>query len=377
MDEKKLIYICKPYASVFESQVIEYLILLKKRRVFKEIILLLGVKDEKDFDIQGFVQKYSLDIKIFKLYPNYTFFKGIQYVAIRKKLEAVLDQNSIIHLRTELLSKAVYKVVRKNPNKNIKVITDVRGAVYEETLLYKSYNPLLKKLKLWAHRKNLAELKDNTDIISCVSLELKNYVIERTGIDGSKVFVNHCLAGSNFNFVDTVRSNYRELLGIKENEVLFLFSTGGGGNWQNTSDIISKIAEKGYRILNLSRQKIEHENVINLFVPYDEVPKYLNAVDIAIVWRDNNVVNQVASPVKFSEYVCSGLPVIANDGVCLIKNYIQITGFGELINSFDDINEEVVAKLEMLNREEISSKGRELYASKTIIDQYIKMYHQF
>ena len=45
----------------------------------------------------------------------------------------------------------------------------------------------------------IAKLFD-TDIISCVSLELKNYVIERSGIDGSKVFVNHCLAGSNFNF---------------------------------------------------------------------------------------------------------------------------------------------------------------------------------
>ena len=86
--------------------------------------------------------------------------------------------------------------------------------------------------------------------------------------------------------------------------------------------------------------------------------------------------NQVASPVKFSEYVCSGLPVIANDGVCLIQNYIQNTGFGEIINSFDDINEKLVTKLKKLNRGEISFKGAELYASNTIIDQYIKMYHQ-
>jgi len=48
-------------------------------------------------------------------------------------------------------------------------------------------------------------------------------------------------------------------------------------------------------------------------VPYEEVTKYLNAVDFAVVWRDNNIVNKVASPVKFSEYVCTGLPVIANN----------------------------------------------------------------
>jgi len=116
--------------------------------------------------------------------------------------------------------------------------------------------------------------------------------------------------------------------------------------------------------------------VITLFVPYEEVPKYLNAVDVAVVWRDNDIVNQVASPVKFSEYICSGLPVIANDGVSLIKNYIQETGFGVVINSFDDINEKLVNKLNMLNRDEISIKGAELFSSETIIDQYIKMYHQ-
>ena len=155
---------------------------------------------------------------------------------------------------------------------------------------------------------------------------------------------------------------------------MFLFSTGGGGNWQNTSDIITKIADKGYKILNLSRQKIDKKNVINLFVPYEEVPKYLNAVDLAVVWRDDNIVNNVASPVKFSEYVCVGLPVIANNGVRLIENYINETKYGQVIDGFDEIDDQLVENFISLDREKISEEGFNKYSSKTIIDQYLSMY---
>lgn len=375
MMTKRLIYISSPYSSVFSSQVIEYLKELKKKDFFSEIILLVGIRKKNDINLVPLEECSDFKVVFFKRYANYHLYKKIQQIELSKTLNKLLKENTIIHVRTESLSRALYPIIKKSHHTKIKLITDVRGAVYEETLLYKKLKPILFQLKLHQHKKNLKSLGKNTDAVSCVSSRLKEYIIERTPIEKNMVFVNHCLAGKNFFYSEKIRKEYRDKMGIKEKEVLFLFSSGGDANWQNTTSTISNIADKGYKILNLSRQNIEQKNVINLFVPYDEVPKYLNAVDIAVIWRKNDIVNNVASPVKFSEYVCLGLPVIANDGVCMINEYIDKTNFGKIINKFDDINEDLITSLIKLDRKEISNYAFDHFSYNAIIDQYLLTYN--
>lgn len=375
MEEKRLIYISETGSSVFESQVLELLEEIQKSNFFFEIILLIGAKKGED-NSKGLEMLKDTNIKInyFKLYPNYHVFKYVQKKELKNALSDKIDKEAVIHIRSEFLAQIIKQSIRKNNGAQIKILTDVRGAVYDETLLYKKFNPVLFQLKLYQHKTNMKLLSRGTDYISCVSSKLKNFVIQRTLIERNKVFVNSCLAGKNFLFSEKIRKDYRSKVGVEENEILFLFSTGGDGNWQNTASTVTNIANKGYKILNLSKKEIKHNNVINLFVPYLEVPKYLNAVDIAIVWRNNDIVNNVASPVKFSEYTCSGLPVIANDGVDLIKSYILDTGFGEIIDNFDNINSSLVEKLMKLDRYEISDSARKKYSSKLIATKYLTIY---
>jgi len=54
------------------------------------------------------------------------------------------------------------------------------------------------------------------------------------------------------------------------------------------------LAEKGFKVLNLSKKEILHNNIINRFIGYSEMPEYLNAADCAIIWRDKSVVKKVA-----------------------------------------------------------------------------------
>ncbi len=374
MKIKRLIYISSPYSSVFSSQVIEYLNELKKKDFFSEIYLLVGIRKKDDIKLVPMKACSELKVLFFKRYANYHLYKKIQQIELSKTLNKLLKDNTIIHLRNESLSKIVYPIIKNSKQKNVKIVTDVRGASYEEWLFYKKSKSLLFYLKIYQHKRNMKGLNANTDLISCVSDKLKEYVIERTPIEEDRVFVNHCLAGKNFSYSEKIRKEYRDKMGIKKNEVLFLFSSGGDGNWQNTTSTITNIADKGYKILNLSRQIIEQKNVINLFVPYEEVPKYLNAVDIAVIWRKNDIVNNVASPVKFSEYVCLGLPVIANDGVCLINDYIDKTNFGKIINKFDDIDDELINHLMKLNKSAITDYTYSHFSSHAIINNYLSMY---
>lgn len=376
MTKKRLIYVSSSLDSVFESQVLQYLIELRKKNFFSEIYLLAGIKKKNDKKLVAFNGNIDLTIIPFKLYPNYHFFNKIQNYEFKKVLKNLLTEDTIVHVRGFSFSEGLYSIIKRSKFNNIKLITDSRGAVYEETLLYKKLKPIFFQLKLHQLRRNLSRLNRNTDAISCVSTSLKEYTLRRTPIAHDKIFVNHCLAGNNFSFSKSTRKEYRDKLGVKENEILFLFSTGGDGNWQNTTKIISNIADKGYKILNLSKQIINNKNIINLFVPYEEVPKYLNAVDLAVIWRKNDIVNNVASPVKFSEYICSGLPVIGNDGIDLVNKYVEETGFGVIIEDYEELNFELIEKLLKIDRQKISDNACKHFSSDTVIDGYHKIYEK-
>ena len=68
---------------------------------------------------------------------------------------------------------------------------------------------------------------------------------------------------------------------------------------------------------------------------YHEVNSYLNAADAGFLLREQNPLNEVASPTKFAEYCLTGLPVIMQNTVKdafemarSLGNLIELTDFG-------------------------------------------------
>lgn len=372
--KKKLIYVS---ISGFESQVLNPLKEVEKSKIFDTITLLVGEKDDAKYtDLLEKNQGTDIEIIRFKKYPNYHFYTGAQSTEFKRIFSNDLSDNSIIHIRGDFFALAIKKAVKKLKYNNVKIVSDVRGASYEETQIYgKSKFPFY-QFKLYQQKKNRNLLRFNNDYISCVSQKLKEYVVGNSKMDPNKVFINHCIAGGQFNYSKEIRDTYRNKLGVNDTDVLFLFMTGGNSNWQNTDEVINSIADRGYKILNLSKKEIIHKNVINLFVPYREVHKYLNASDIGVIWRNDDVVNNVACPIKFSEYACCGLPIVANNGVDIINNYISKTGFGLTIKNFTDITDENVKKLISFDRNEINKYASSLFSLKVISDRYIAMYKE-
>lgn len=131
--------------------------------------------------------------------------------------------------------------------------------------------------------------------------------------------MNSCLVDDSFTYNKVERIATRKILNLKDDEALLVFASGGTALWQNNKQII-KIAKKGVKVLNLSKIEIKHKNILNKFVPYHKMASYLSAADVAFIWRDKSSVNEVASPVKFSEYLACGLPVIHNGTIDLINN---------------------------------------------------------
>jgi len=190
-----------------------------------------------------------------------------------------------------------------------------------------------------------------------------------------KIFINPCLAGKLFVYSADQRNHFRKLIGINENEKLLVFSSGGESLWQNNQELVN-IAIKGFKILNLSKVNIDHSNIITKYVKYEEVAGYMSAADVAVIFRENSIVNKVASPVKFSEYLCSGLPVISNKNVDVIERCIKNTGYGLLIDSMDDITLEAVDKLCAISRNKISEYGRKYFGIESVAESYLKIYNE-
>jgi len=173
------------------------------------------------------------------------------------------------------------------------------------------------------------------------------------------------------------REEIRKKFRINKGEILLIFSSGGTANWQN-NDIIISLANKGIKVLNLSQKEIQHKNIINKFVSYEEVYKYLSAADCAFIWRDKSIVNEVASPVKFSEYMACGLPVVHNGTVDLITNITEEGVDGMLIESISDIEVQTIKRF-LLNsdRQKISAKGLGFFEINKIVLSYKQIYAEF
>jgi len=373
MKTNYLIYFCNGISSVFDSQVITLLKAIQDKNIFKKTYLFLGIRNEKQKN--EFLTREAhpeIEIVFFKSYPNYPFFNFFNRKSIKNALksQSINLKEVIFHTRGEMLVCYLGKILGANYYKNI--LPDVRGASVEEIEEFADSNEVLKSLKILNNKKAIRSV-NKFHKISVVSYSLKEYLINNYNIDQEKIVVTPCLAGPDFRYDDVIRESTRNEMNLSKEDKVIVFSSGGLANWQNVS-VLTKLAEKGFKVLNLSKKNISHRNVINRFNNYNEMPHYLNAADVAIIWRNESIVNKVASPVKFSEFVCCGLPVISNRSVDMISEFITRNMCGLLLESIDDLDMNTINNFNQNDRKRISESAILNFGIDTIVNQYLKTY---
>jgi glycosyltransferase involved in cell wall biosynthesis len=362
----KIIYISNSIDSAFNSQVLELLAFLIKQNV--NVNLIVCAKKEPNISIDG------LTVYCYKSVPDYP---GVEIYHKRKLKEIFskigIDEHTIIHTRGHL--PAYFSLLALAQSlKNIKILPDFRGVIIEEIKQYYALNPLLKMLKLRLFESAYKKMH-LVNSFSAVSKALKNYVIEKCGSKEFS-FINTCISGDNFIFDKAIRELYRDKLNINKGEILLVFSSGGNGNWQQSDEIIEYLKALPIKILVLGSTGESTSQITRLKVPYTEVAYYLNAADVGILFRRKDMVNHVAAPIKFSEYMSCGLPVIANDSIDSVVEIIEQTGMGKIINEPKCINMEVIQKLLKMDREEISRKALNQFGINKIGSQYLDCYYE-
>ncbi|MCB9188167.1 MAG: hypothetical protein H6599_02685 [Flavobacteriales bacterium] len=114
-----------------------------------------------------------------------------------------------------------------------------------------------------------------------------------------------------------------------------LVYSGGTGPWQSF-ELVVKMLRKWLKdhengeVLFMTRENVLIDELISefperverKFVGHEEVKKELSSCDYGILIREDRVTNQVASPVKFAEYLSAGLKILISEG---IGDYSELT----------------------------------------------------
>lgn len=372
MKNSRYIYINIGDCSVLESQVLE-LIQYVRNNYNIDVLLLQGYQSEKEKErILQKLAKYHIPVQWFRSYPKYW---GIWWLTKQSFLNLWksihVDSVDFFHARG-FESGVLVKQYLTKKNMLHHLLVDVRGVPIEEHELY-GKNSIKIVLKKFFYLEIIKQLQyKQQPKITVVSNTLKMYLIQKYNFEDKMITIHPNICSKKFIFDKDARTQIRKDLNIQDGELLFVCSTGGGAAWQNDQELLMKIVDTGCKILNLSPHQILHPNICNMVVPFEQMPKYLSAADVAILWREDNPVNNVASPSKFSEFATMGLYVIHNGTVGLAEHYINTTKAGCIISN---VGEFIMPDISYINehRDTWIKQGAKWFGIANISHDYLKV----
>ena len=384
--------------SVFDSQIYTYCHLLNENSLKVRLI-----NCDTNISSKEYIDKM-------KLYSNCNTFKVISFpknkkidFLINKRLinkvinlineENQTDEKIILHCRGlfgSLIGLKVRGVLKKKFN--IKIISDFRGAVIDEYLLRHKNKGILYKILLKFLIIKINNIQSNvcknSDYILCVTKKLEEYLKNRYIINCCVSIIPTCIDSNKSRFDSEIRTKIRNEMKI-DNKFIVVYC-GGGQSYQKPKELITAFIKISERIENaffliLSKDEEIFKTALNKFnvdkskylirsVPYNDVYKYLSAADLAILLRDSDNVNKVASPTKFAEYINCNLPVFISHNIGDIDEINARYNVCIYEEDIDDINIKIDEIKE--KQEDFKLLVQDYYEWKKSINSIITIYNK-
>jgi hypothetical protein len=399
--ERKNVYISNVAVdgTVFQTQVLDWIHLYQMHNLKFELIQIFQVKD---IIRPAYVKKQLIDIrKGTKLFTGYLYMfpsRSPLYIVnaliiFCKIFKYLFKYQEVLIFSRALIGKEIGFLQRISPIKLL-FYYDARGAGAEENKYNaaKNHDYSLKKYKIIADTYYL-EYKTlfAANKIFVVSRVLQKYLQDTYNMYNKKFVYYPCLSDpSKFYFSPHLRKEIRTKLQINDQTKVFIYS-GGTGTWHMSERLFSFFIQllkhdNSFLMLCLSKDQIAVEKILaglpevghkflSLSVTNEEVNKYLNAADYGFLFRENTIMNNVASPTKFAEYMLCGLPVLISEGIGDYSDYVIKHDLGILINESILNNPEKFDfeyfKAKNFDRMYISDFGKKNFSKNSIINKII------
>ena len=218
----------------------------------------------------------------------------------------------------------------------------------------------------------------HADFYSAVSSKGAELLQTGYGQSGASV-VPSCVDYETFEQHTSARNETRRELGFSEDDIVVVYS-GGTHRYQLIPQML-RIWERmatntSVKFLLMTHKtgsdplllpEVLGDRLVTLEASRDQVPRYLGAADIGFLLRAPHPLNQVASPIKFAEYLAAGLAIVASPGIGDDSDLVVEHLLGVLVNA-DAPDEAAIDCLGLVeamksDRVQYSDRSRELAQS--------------
>ena len=227
-----------------------------------------------------------------------------------------------------------------------KVIFDARGAYHAELT---EYNVISNK-KIISQIKNIENKAIScSDYRLAVSEALVGYWKKNYGYNSQNHVVIPCTLSSDFIFEFPTQNqlkNLKQQTTFLKNEDIVLVYSGSSAGWQSFTLLEEWLlnAFKNNEHLKLimltnhppqnSTFFDEYKNrIYTKWLQPTEVKNMLLIADYGLMYREDTVTNQVASPVKFAEYLSCGLQIITSTNLGDFSDFVKTKNCGFVLPS--------------------------------------------
>lgn len=296
-----------------------------------------------------------------------------------RRFMANCHETVILHCRG--VTAAHYGLRLRAIHPQCRVVFDCRGITTAE-MLHRHGVESPKDLPLRARRRYqkvefyMREGVLRSDSIICVSKAMASYIYDKYDVDRNRLSVIPCLVDYlAYINVPRQREEMRAQLGLSD---LFVFVyCGGMASWQRVREIVrlyKKLCISGMRkhflVLttaprsfdNICKEEGLNDNQYTLMhVAQEHVPSYLGAGDMGFLLRDGSLVNRVASPVKFAEYMAAGVPVLMSPEIGDLSSAGLRQGVAAMVPSLEP-NKEGLRTLDLFCTNVV--RHRDMYAAR-------------
>lgn len=286
------------------------------------------------------------------------------WLALRQALPCIRElsrggRRVILHCRGPLGTHIGLQLRDALSPSRIRVIADFRGLSVDEIKMLAGRRATAGRLRnlaavVLSYRRAAlaaeleAEACERADGLTCVSKALRTELALRYGIaDDVASVVPTC---TSFPFVKGKELEHRRAAAQQRLQLQGRFVVAYSGSmhpWQVPGDVVlafraCRAARNDAHLLLLtlapevarsvlSSYEVPSDQFTLLELPHAEVQQALAAANAGLLLRRSSPVNRVASPIKFAEYLASGVPVIASKGIGDLDALIPAFGLGELI----------------------------------------------
>ncbi len=309
--------------------------------------------------------------------------RGIFYISwlIKKKKIEVIQTRSYIPAIMVWFIKKFFR---------INFIFDMRGLIPDEQAYSGNWpkGSLKYKLAKYVEKKLIL----SADSIVVVNESFKDYIQNSILYKTKKniTVIPNCVDVNKFVFNPKQRKNLRLKLGLSDK--LVLVYSGSFAEWHlidkmiNFFIVLKKTSNRAHFLI-LSYEKDKTKTILNnnlievdytiIDVPPQEMPNYLSIADLAISFIQPTFTKKIAcSPIKFAEYLSTGLPVIINGQISGTDEMVKKNNLGVVIDEFNKENYQTGVKniLKILEDKNTNIRCRKFIENNLSLKQSINKY---